>query len=511
MPTILDSLFVELGLDASKFNAAQKKSIEQLKQFETASEKAGKASQLHANAMTGGFDKLKNSIMGFGGAFLTIAGFQKFVTTMTEGNAALGRASRLLSMGGKDLTAWGDAAKTVGGSLGGFEASLQNIEGGLAKFHMGQGGENIVQALAMLGVQAKNGTVDLYALSDALVKMKNERGIQTAHSFAEQLGMDEGTFNLLMKGSEGVRKLTEEMAKNNHVTEGGLQASEELKAKWEKLGVVATATGQSILDDLNPALNKAIDLMTNAVSMKSDFTAGMESIAKGDWITALTQLSVGDFRRAFKMHMIDGLTNEQTAAAMNSRTPEKGSADQAIKYFQSKGWSKEQSIGMAANISRESNFNAGAVGDNGAAYGLGQWHKDRQDKFEKLFGHPMQKSTTEEQLAFYDWELNHTEKSAGDKLRGAKTAEDSARIVSSQFERPGDASGEMSKRAAIASSMVGAQANAPTVADGGSTVETHINTINVNTQATDANGIGRDMKTALQQNSLIGAGMVGIT
>jgi hypothetical protein len=44
----------------------------------------------------------------------------------------------------------------------------------------------------------------------------------------------------------------------------------------------------------------------------------------------------------------------------------------AMEYFQSQGWTKEQAAGLAANFKRESNFNAAAVGDNGKAYGIGQ-------------------------------------------------------------------------------------------------------------------------------------------
>lgn len=42
MATVIDSLFIELGLDTTKFDAAQKKSIEQLRKFDTQSQKAQK-------------------------------------------------------------------------------------------------------------------------------------------------------------------------------------------------------------------------------------------------------------------------------------------------------------------------------------------------------------------------------------------------------------------------------------------------------------------------------------
>lgn len=55
----------------------------------------------------------------------------------------------------------------------------------------------------------------------------------------------------------------------------------------------------------------------------------------------------------------------------------------AMAYFQARGWTKEQAAGLAANIKRESAFRPDAVGDNGKAYGIAQWHPDRQAEFKR--------------------------------------------------------------------------------------------------------------------------------
>ena len=59
-------------------------------------------------------------------------------------------------------------------------------------------------------------------------------------------------------------------------------------------------------------------------------------------------------------------------------------------------------------------------------------------------------------------------------------------------------------------SMVGANVNAPSSANG-KTVTSSVNIQNqvINTQATNADGIAKDMHTALAQNTLINAGIVG--
>jgi hypothetical protein len=50
------------------------------------------------------------------------------------------------------------------------------------------------------------------------------------------------------------------------------------------------------------------------------------------------------------------------------------SAGDAVGFFGNLGWNPAQAAGLAANVRAESGFNPNAVGDNGAAYGIAQWH-----------------------------------------------------------------------------------------------------------------------------------------
>jgi hypothetical protein len=108
-----------------------------------------------------------------------------------------------------------------------------------------------------------------------------------------------------------------------------------------------------------------------------------------------------------------------------------------LEFFISKGWSNEQAQGIVANLSRESAFNHNAVGDNGQAYGLAQWHHDRQANFQKVFNKSIRQSSFEEQLAFVHHELTQgAEQAAGNRLKQVKTAADAESVVRQYYERP---------------------------------------------------------------------------
>jgi hypothetical protein len=178
------------------------------------------------------------------------------------------------------------------------------------------------------------------------------------------------------------------------------------------------------------------------------------------------------------------------------------------KFFTDRGWSPAQAAGITANLISESGGRQNAIGDKGSAFGLGQWHSDRQANFAKWAGHDIRLSTMDEQLAFVNYELTQGgEQAAGRALRGATSAADAGAIVSRQYERPADANGEASRRGSYAASLLGipgasrAAAGAGGAGSGGGSIdrstETHIGEIKIYTAATDAKGIASDMGSSL--------------
>lgn len=144
------------------------------------------------------------------------------------------------------------------------------------------------------------------------------------------------------------------------------------------------------------------------------------------------------------------------------------SATDPVAFFQSKGWSKEQAAGIVANLQAESGMRPDAVGDSGNAYGVAQWHPDRQRNFKNWSGKDIRSSTLDEQLAFVHYELTAgLERAAGDQLKQAKSAGEAGDIVSRYYERPKDADDEASRRAIAANQLSGGAPMAPVYASGG--------------------------------------------
>lgn len=128
-----------------------------------------------------------------------------------------------------------------------------------------------------------------------------------------------------------------------------------------------------------------------------------------------------------------------------------GSINKSMKFFMDKGWTREQAAGITANLMKESGMRPGAVGDGGKAYGIAQWHPDRQRDFERWAGKSIRDATVQEQMEFVHYEMTQgKEKSAGDKLKGATSARESGAIVSKYYERPKATEPEMAERGSMA-------------------------------------------------------------
>ncbi|MDV5189619.1 phage tail tip lysozyme [Acinetobacter baumannii] len=146
----------------------------------------------------------------------------------------------------------------------------------------------------------------------------------------------------------------------------------------------------------------------------------------------------------------------QYGATVAQPVNQSAARDEALKFFTSKeggNWSPEQAAGIVANLEAESGFKHTAIGDSGKAFGIGQWHPDRQAKFKQKFGKDIRQSSYQEQLAFVNWELNNNESSAGKKLRQSKSANQAGAIVSRYYERPAAVEAEAMKRSAMAQNI----------------------------------------------------------
>ena len=204
---------------------------------------------------------------------------------------------------------------------------------------------------------------------------------------------------------------------------------------------------------------------TSHVGLNADFDNAAKSTISAPAAASKTKAGFGS-EQLLKKNANAGSDSEYSKTVTGKNKSSYNSAQgwesvegSIMKQLKSYGWTDAQAAGIAANIRQESQGKADAVGDGKQAYGIGQWHPDRQRGFEKFAGKSIKGSTLEEQVAFYNYELQKGEyneqtgtynNAAGRALKNATTAQEAGAIVSSRLERPRDKQGEAAKRGASA-------------------------------------------------------------
>lgn len=143
------------------------------------------------------------------------------------------------------------------------------------------------------------------------------------------------------------------------------------------------------------------------------------------------------------------------------------SAREGYDQYIGMGASPEIASAFIAQEKRESGFDPNIVGDNGAARGLYQHHKDRRDNILAGTGIDMWNASAEDQRRGVWWEAHNTESPAFKKMlaAAAKGGEDAAGVAgasgAADFERPADRVGQGAVGAQLSREYYRAFANTP--------------------------------------------------
>jgi hypothetical protein len=328
--------------------------------------------------------------------------------------------------------------------------------------------------------RTKDGSVDTLAAMDYLFRyVDKNKGIMSVQALQEVTG----TFGmsdllpLMLRGEDAWRKYRDEVDKTNSVMNNdAVKAADAFRQSVDKLGLSfeglwnkisqGAGTEGSILKTTVDWWAQNIPWLTNEAIKIGRILNKTPSELAPKFVKFMTT----DIRSTADDFIKEKAENLKQDAAYSRKHPgghfERTGMGSGhwVKYkefdakpiqsqLQGLGWTPAQATGIAANISRESGGNPGITGDSGKAYGIAQWHPDRQANFARWAGKDIRGTSLSEQVAFIDWELRNTEKEAGDRLRQTTTPGDAAAVVSQYYERPGAAGYEARRRAEMATAM----------------------------------------------------------
>lgn len=261
MPTVIDSLVLELALDTKKFTPAQKDALKALRMFEDQAVKSGKTVESEGKRMDAFFSKLKTQAIGLFAGLMGANGIKDFVSYVTTLDASVGRVSKTMNMSTQEISAWQGVSKQTGGTVEGMTAALQGMNGEMNKVLLGiPTGILPVLNYLQIGLYQTNGQLKtagqmFFDISKAIEGMDPARARVTL----SQLGLPEEVINTLLIGRKSLGALYDEQVRLGIITRKNADQAIELSTAWEQSSQAATSFGRAILNDVSPALKLFLD------------------------------------------------------------------------------------------------------------------------------------------------------------------------------------------------------------------------------------------------------------
>lgn len=556
-----------LGLDPSDYVKGQSQALVSLKQTGDQATSTAKEMQARGAQAAEFFSKVRNEALGLLTVLVGGKGLEAFTRDAVNGLSALGRSAHDIGIAVPQLAALRNMIQASGGDAEAATTSFQGLAQAMARGLRYGPSPELSTFLTQIGAGLNDPVDVVYSKFNAWAQGRKPEDVITTGQMG---GLDIGT---IREAEKPVAQFQQDMADalNRGVpTKAMTDDMQALQSSFLKAEQAATNLGNVMVDKFAPSLTAILNAITAFIEKHPDAAGavgigapvaggilgwlGLKKLLPGlfggggaaeaaagaggaglfGWIAAAAATTYEGFH-------IGGLNNGEQADIDHIRrehpsgTPlpvrlppnTTGRDKQAYDYFISQGWTPAQAAALAGNIRGESGFDETQVGDNGDAVGIGQWHPDRVQAILTGTGIDVRTAAYDKQLQAMQWELTHTEAGAGLSLRHADSTFDASQVLVSQYERSKNQTWDALKRSWFASHYASEFAGLPpgslpdstpaTIAGAGpvhststTSSQVHIGQIVIQTQATDAAGIAKDLGKSLKDYGYVAQANMGV-
>lgn len=265
MPTIIDSLLVSLGLENSAFKKGMKETDETLRKHTVQRAKESKEHESQSKLAVESYKKIKNEIISLATAVVSVGAIKSFVASITASDAAVGRMANNIGISTRELGAWEQALVSVQGAAADADSMFNTLSRDQANVKVQGTDAKITQALAMAGVtniskyydDATTMTEKAMMLADAFKKLS----LPMAQKFGADLGLSPAAVTLLHKGRTDVEAIVAAkrlMAPND----ADAAAAQDRAAKYDTVVNKITDNWRKFITENAPLIEGVLDFMS---------------------------------------------------------------------------------------------------------------------------------------------------------------------------------------------------------------------------------------------------------
>lgn len=260
MPTIIESLLFEIGIDTKKLGGDAKEVETHLRGVEDRSHKAVQELEERGKQSGAMFKGLKEEAGGFfamiAGAYSAqkIAGMSKDIMLNAE---SLGMMSSNLGMATERLKTWQLAAEKNGGSTGSMNGLLNQAAMVAAATKRGEDFAGSQEFFGLGGKREDLQSSEAYLMAvSRIVKAQYGQSEQAGLYSANALSVPPDLVFLLKQGPDAIRAILQEQEKYANVSDAWAKAAHDTLNSFRDVGGSLTKIGTIMLESVNPEFRK---------------------------------------------------------------------------------------------------------------------------------------------------------------------------------------------------------------------------------------------------------------
>lgn len=341
MPTIIDRLVIELGLDNSKFRAGQRQTREEFGKTRQDIRKTAQDTEQAAGRTADALRRVTRELLALFAVFTGGRQLTQFATDLTHATAELGRFSANLAQSPQTIAAWGMAAERLGGSAQATAQSFERV--GKSLYDLIRNGQMLPREFSQLQAMSgrfirTNQGVDKFLL-DTATALKEVAKVDKSQAYflAQGLGIDASTANVMMQYGAGLGKYIDELRKLSP-DDPAIKVAQQLQEDWYKLQQQVVKLASVVMTDLSPAIGRILTGMAewvknNEAWIRTNIVDGVKSLV--EWVKSIDWNAVA-------------ATFDKWATAAQSLADSLGSVGTALQFIGgvvAGGWAAKKLFG----------------------------------------------------------------------------------------------------------------------------------------------------------------------
>lgn len=339
MPTIIDSLVVLLKLDTKSLSEEQKKALEDLKKLTSGANSSGKEFDAWGKKVTESITNVRNGALRLATLLTAGMGIEKFTAYTVANVAATGRLAYNIGQTTQETSLWEEAVKKLGGNGDAAGAAMQGLTNQVQQFAL-TGQSSIVPIFRQLGISLTDGNnqlktaTQLYLdLADAI--QKQHINPRTASFILGQLGLDQGTINLILRGRDAVNQYVEAARQAGVANDASAPSFQKIETAWANLIQELTTGGRTFIEEIASPISWVLRLLTRGAHFLNTHGAQGKLDYEGDEAVPGTQAAVDEEKRshdALLQRQESGNKTDITGEGFMTRGTDKPTADANLLF-----------------------------------------------------------------------------------------------------------------------------------------------------------------------------------